>query len=180
MKIKSLLTLFVITLFLGSFGPVAAVHNEEFPTNGCTTVTDTLVVTLTATQEFVIDGKVNPSLTLTKGGCVDITVINNSAETDHDFTLIDESVAEDADFHEIWHMDTPPGNTTHHLWQLPNKDVQLEYFCEVEGHRDGGMEGKATIGSVDSDDGFLPGFNFMHAFLALLTIAAIPVLRRRN
>jgi uncharacterized cupredoxin-like copper-binding protein len=178
MKLRILLTLAMVGLFLGAIGPTIAEHNDEFPTNGCDSADHSINVTANGqVLEFVIDGEKNPEIKVGSGSCVEVT-FDNTSELDHDFTVVDDTVDEEDDFYELIHMDTNAGNETHHLWQMPEKDVSLNYFCEVAGHRDGGMEGTFIIGE-GSDSGFLPGFELYTAFAGLLLLIAIPTLRRK-
>ncbi|MHA2029356.1 MAG: hypothetical protein ACW98K_18170 [Candidatus Kariarchaeaceae archaeon] len=186
MKLKILLSIFLITMFASSVGSVSSEHNAEFPTNGCTTADHSIVITANGeVLIFVIDGKDNPEVAVDKDSCVEVT-FNNTSDLDHDFTVVDESVDEeeaeldDTLFYEIIHMDTDAGNSTHHLWQMPDKDVTLDYFCEVAGHQAGGMEGTFKIGSGSSDDSALPGFGFLVTFIGLLAVLSIPIVKRRN
>ena len=88
-----------------------------------------------------LGGQNNPDIEVAKGTCLEIT-FDNTADIDHDFTVVDDSTSS-----ELIHMDTPALTTTHHLWKIPDVDITLFYFCEVPGHRDAGMFGTFKIGA---------------------------------
>ncbi|MHA2101368.1 MAG: hypothetical protein ACW99A_22145 [Candidatus Kariarchaeaceae archaeon] len=198
MKFRLLLSLSLIFMFMSSNNSIIAEHNEEFPINGCSDATQSIVITTTGTMlRFMIDGDVNPTLNFDKGSCLEAT-FQNTSEIDHDFTVEDES--DSGEFTEIIHMEANAGTNTHHLWQLPDKDVTLVYHCEVPGHREAGEEGQFIIGTgshVDSDtedtssgnifentssdnDIRLPGFDLSITISGLFVFATFLIYRKRN
>lgn len=185
MNTKLIIGTFLIALFIGSVGLTSAIHNTEFPDNGCTTADNTLTVVITE-YKFTVNGIENPHITVPKNSCLKI-VSTNDGSIEHDFTFA--TALANGTEQEIWHMDTPIGETINHMWQMPNEDlVDRQYNCEIEGHLDLGMVGSVTIGGEfsvsdtesDDDDGFLPGFELPMVILGLFAILAVPLLRRRN
>lgn len=175
MKLRYIFAVMMVGLFLSSISLTMADHNDEFPTNDCDTADHSISITTRGEDlVFIIGGEENPDVEVASGSCVEVT-FENSSTLDHDFTVVDDTVDPEE---ELIHMDTPPGDTTNHFWRMPERDVSLKYFCEVEGHRESGMEGNFIIGE---GSGGLPGFEAPLAFAGLMLLAmAIPLLRRRN
>ena len=107
-----------------------------------------------------------------KNTCVNFA-FENIQTTAHDFTV-----------------DDPNGNTVVEIelegqgmnssnWLMPNKDMAIKFFCEVDDHRAQGMEGDFIIGNpTTTSKGGLPGFTLPVAFVALLAMVAIPQFRK--
>ena len=159
----------MLTLFVSAFATmnlVTSEHNTEFSVNGCETPTEWLNITM-MNRKFMVDGAELKTVTVGKNACLGMMTENHDNE-EHDFTVKDGD-------DEVIHMDTPANGSIIHYWQLPDDDLTLEFFCEVEGHADEGMKGEFIIG----DGGGLPGFELPLVFVALAAMIAIP-LKRRN
>jgi MYXO-CTERM domain-containing protein len=78
------------------------------------------------------------------------------------------------------------------LFKTPDKDVTVDFYCSVTGHRAQGMEGSLIVGtgsagnggafngSDDDDDSSTPGFELFVGFLALLVLGGVAARYRRN
>lgn len=171
MNMKKRLSIFLIGLFFIGFlhqsaTNVLAIHNEEFPENGCDNPTETLRV-------GVIPGdfKFNVSeVKVGKGACLTV-FFYNSDTIEHDFTVVYTNST--GDEVELIHMDAEPGTTINHTWQMPNIDMEVPFFCEVPGHREAGMEGAFILGNPDTGKSGTPGLEFIPALFGLLAVVAI-------
>lgn len=171
---KLLLSILLATLFLGMMSPAIAAHNSD--SNGCDTADTTINVTATGVALiFSIDGEDNPIITVDSGSCVKI-IFDNVSDLDHDFTIVDD-VTDSANPVVLIEMTAAAGITIEHLWLMPDYEVNINYFCEVEGHRGSGMEGAFII---DDGSSSLPGFGFAPAFLAITFLIAIPIIKNRK
>jgi uncharacterized cupredoxin-like copper-binding protein len=78
----------------------------------------------------------NPAtLTVKKGEKVEVTLINKDAGQNHTFVVTDLSVKS---------AQVVPGKTGTVNF-TPNKTGTFEFFCDIPGHKDGGMVGKLTV-----------------------------------
>ncbi len=173
------LSIMLVTLFLFSFlslnnSNVTAVHNAEFPTNGCANPTQTLHVGVVSGQLKFNVSKIE----VAKGACLQV-FFKNPDNVQHDFTVKCNTTLSNGTVQtiELIHMDTPSAMTVNHTWQMPNLDMKVPFFCEVPGHRAAGMVGDFILGTPTNSSS--PGFEFstmLLGFTALLV--AIPVLRK--
>lgn len=157
---------------------VSAEHMSEFPNMECTTPTETRVIgVVSGDLKFNVS-----SVTMPKATCVEVIFVNSDA-TEHDLTALD------ADGEEWIHMDvsnTPEDEGTGegqgqgigtHYYMTPDEDITLEFYCEVEGHKELGMFFELIIGEGSTEEA--PGFTLPLVIVGFLSMASlIPKIRK--
>ncbi len=162
----SLVFLYLAVVFTTNF---ATTVNAETEADQCTSPTMSITVEARSDLSFNVS-----TITLPKNTCVKITLVNSDTSSRHDF------VVDAVDGWDGIDIDTDMGETSSQLIQTPDKDLDLQFYCSVPGHREAGMEGTLKIGDTgNANESGSPGFGFVPAIFALLAILAIPIIRRK-
>ncbi|MHA2494266.1 MAG: plastocyanin/azurin family copper-binding protein [Candidatus Hodarchaeales archaeon] len=76
------------------------------------------------------------------------------------------------------------------IFKTPDKDVTVDFYCSVTGHRAQGMEGLLIVGDSTSQppqsenngssDSSTPGFEFLFAVLGIAALAAVALKIRKR
>ena len=93
-----------------------------------------------------IDGKVNPDLVVHEGDQVEVTLVNGEG-AEHDIIF--------PDFHSVSPHVTGRGASATVSFRVGSAG-SFEYFCDLPGHRDAGMEGHVKV-ELAPDDRRGPG-----------------------
>lgn len=164
-----LFTLIALMMFVSSTQSVMATGEPAGP-NDC----DTPSVYLSIKADAINLAYDKTELKAAKGACVQLTFTNPSAINEHDFKIDADT---DSGFPAVYVYSAIADNVAKNVtFKVPDVDVTVEFYCSVEGHRDGGMKGEFVVGEGSKT----PGFEFSFALLAISVLVTIPILRRRK
>ena len=190
---KLLVVLVTATFLLASFHTpvVSAVEKGSDFQQHCNNADKEVVVGVVIGQTKYNVTEIN----VNKGECFTIVFQNLDSSMEHDLVIdkvggsANQSVL-DADLSkaQINHVDfDSAGPTVDYGWgpngidkfnvSAPNVDATFTYYCDVPGHRAGGMEGKLIVGN---GGGSAPGFSFLPLFAGFVAIVAVTKIYKRK
>ena len=168
-KIIRLAVLAILTtsLFVGMMNATAQDDHDEHdnPESTCSEP-DKMVPITTHASDLSFN---TTEIQVEKGSCV-MFMFMNMQDIEHDFVLNNADGTE-----ELFglHLLNSTSGMKSVMYQMPDEDTELPFWCTVAGHKEQGMEGVVIVGNGNS---VLPGFEFVYVFAAFAI--SIPILRR--
>lgn len=181
-KVKSYLKLLALTsLFLLSvvmivnINPIHASSMEE-----CSTPTESVSIQAGLDSNHDTIAFNTSELQLSKNICARIYLKNVSSVNMHDFVIeattdFADGLDMDAENNTVDYGFGPGVNAV--TFMTPNKDLELEFFCEQPGHKDAGMVGTLFIGAKP---GAAPGFEAPVLIFSFIFVGTVVTLKRRK
>ncbi|MCE7733988.1 MAG: hypothetical protein GPJ54_03860 [Candidatus Heimdallarchaeota archaeon] len=166
---KKVFTLVLITLFIGIAVTFTATTVHAVPVAGTECDDPTTEVTIRAQTGIQFEKN---KIEVPRATCVKITLINEDADLNHDFTI--NGKTGDNGIEEVYIL-VNGGETNSFNVTTPDADVTFDFYCSVPGHRSSGMEGSFVVGEGSSEDDS-PGFSVWLSFTAFL--ASVILIRR--
>ena len=157
-------TLFMVCNITNSgFASENDINDSNYPNspNQCLTATAHVYIAAASDNSLAYN---ESSLEVPKATCVAIT-FENSAGIEHTFTIDASSMYNTT----LFNIGLMPGTNATSNYLTPNTDVTFQYYCEVPGHRAGGMYGSLIIGK-GSPKSNSPGFEIIPVFVGLIVI----------